>query len=440
MSTQEPVESELVDESELIEKAFEAFNDRFPFGLALLRPDLSLAWVSEGFGRLLGYPESDVIDTHVMDLVHPADISDVLPMAMAVVNDVDAVLNRPTAASSTEIPLRVKSCAGEWLPMCISGRVVDPDGWLVCVIRPAAERRALDLVLQELGKGSAGHSFDAILELLCSQFGLTGAWLIHDNEGDVVVHGPAWEDDLGDPAALLGSLRSRRELTVGHDERRWLIPIPTSSPDGLHGLLVMPAVRDGGPSPYDLYVIERTTTLAGVAFDRAETDRILRHGATTDFLTGMLNRRAFEERIDSIDDGPGCFPVGALFVDLDGFKVVNDSWGHEVGDKVLSAVAARLDNMTREEDIVARVGGDEFVVLCRGLDLPELEATRRRLEDGVSQPISFRAGTISVSVSIGVSIAQSAAELSTLITRSDRDMYRRKSRNGNRTVDFSTVD
>lgn len=119
---------DIIEESELIDRAFQVFNDRFPYALALLEPDLTLHWVSEGFGRLLGYPEGEVTGTHVMELVHVDDISDVLPMALEVVNDAAGALNRPSAASSTEIPIRVRAYSGEWLPMCISGRVVDSDG------------------------------------------------------------------------------------------------------------------------------------------------------------------------------------------------------------------------------------------------------------------------------------------------------------------------
>ena len=111
-------------------------------------------------------------------------------------------------------------------------------------------------------------------------------------------------------------------------------------------------------------------------------------------------------------------------MDLNDFKSVNDSWGHEVGDQVLSTVARRIKDMTRADDIVARMGGDEFVVLCHGLGPTELHLTRERLEAGVSQPIGLECGELSISVSIGVSMAISSAEAETLISRSDQDMSR----------------
>lgn len=428
------------DESDYKDAAFEAFNDRFPYAVALLDPDLTVQWVNEGFSRILGYPTGHIDGSHIVDVVHGDDLADVVPMALEVIDNASSALERPAAAAAAEISVRVRSYTGEWMPMCISGRVLDDDGRLVCVIRPAAERRALDMVIQELGKGSAGHSFDAIVELLRSQFSLKEAWMIHDIDGKVVVHGTSWDDQMGDPADLLKQLRDGCDGSSCQNEDRWLIPIPTASPNGLHGLLVMPAVRNGGPSPYDYYVMERTTTLAAVAFDRAEMDRILRLSATTDYLTGLLNRRAFEEHVDDLCDGPDCFPAGALFVDLDRFKAVNDSLGHHVGDAVLSAVASRIEHMTRDDDVVARVGGDEFVVLCRGLGSTELEATRQRLEDAVSQPIGLDNGRVSVSVSIGVSMAYSADDLKSLIRRSDQDMYERKSRNRRRAIEYSTND
>ena len=114
---------------------------------------------------------------------------------------------------------------------------------------------------------------------------------------------------MGHVGEVLAQLRDKADNAVIHDDTRWIIPITTASPQGLHGVLVMPAVHVGGPSPYDQHIIARTTNLAAVAFARAETDRLLRVSASTDYLTGLMNRRAFAECVDALGQSPDRFPV-----------------------------------------------------------------------------------------------------------------------------------
>ncbi|RTL09596.1 MAG: GGDEF domain-containing protein, partial [Acidimicrobiia bacterium] len=130
--------------------------------------------------------------------------------------------------------------------------------------------------------------------------------------------------------------------------------------------MVLKAPWADDPAPYDLAIIERVVGLAALAFERALFDRQLNQAATTDHLTGLLNRRSFERELRSmpVDDG---LPVLVLFADLDGLKEINDRHGHAVGDAVLAAVAARLTSAVRSVDVVGRLGGDEFVVACPGL-------------------------------------------------------------------------
>ncbi len=112
--------------------------------------------------------------------------------------------------------------------------------------------------------------------------------------------------------------------------------------------------------------------------ERRRTERQLNYQATHDALTGLANRPVFIESLRQTLDHArrGGSRVGVLFIDLDRFKVVNDTQGHLVGDEVLSAIARRLQQTTRSIDTVARLSGDEFVVLCP--DLADIESARRR--------------------------------------------------------------
>src|SRR5690606_2685416 len=116
----------------------------------------------------------------------------------------------------------------------------------------------------------------------------------------------------------------------------------------------------------------------------------LRHSAHHDPLTGLANRVLFEARFTRMlarsarDDRPWA----VLFIDLDGFKAINDEKGHAVGDAVLREVADRLQQVCREQDIVARLGGDEFLIASAGVPLAEAGALAERVRAAVSAPLS----------------------------------------------------
>ncbi|MGH2683833.1 MAG: EAL domain-containing protein [Actinomycetota bacterium] len=156
---------------------------------------------------------------------------------------------------------------------------------------------------------------------------------------------------------------------------------------------------------------------------RREAD--LAHRATHDPLTGLANRVLFLERLRHAlrREGPS---VAVAFLDLDRFKLINDSLGHEVGDQVLVALAGRLEELLRPNDMVARLGGDEFVVLCEGID-GEREALRfaERIREAVCQPFDLPSGNVFLTTSIGVAIG-SGISAETLMENADVAMYRAK--------------
>jgi diguanylate cyclase (GGDEF)-like protein len=159
--------------------------------------------------------------------------------------------------------------------------------------------------------------------------------------------------------------------------------------------------------------------------------------ATHDSLTGLPNRTLALDRADQLlararrDN----LPCGALFIDLDGFKAINDSLGHRVGDELLRAVAARLGSTIREADALGRLGGDEFVILVEGVALaagPELVA--ERILDALSQPFALpraHSGRVTITASVGIAVGDrsSAADL---LRDADIAMYRAKLEGKNR--------
>ena len=168
---------------------------------------------------------------------------------------------------------------------------------------------------------------------------------------------------------------------------------------------------------------------------RKEAQDHLEHAAHHDALTGLPNRRLFDARLDqAVERARGqAALLAVLFLDLDGFKGVNDTWGHAMGDQVLQAVAQRLRAQVRDTDTVARLGGDEFLIL-----LPHLTAEREArgvaeaLRVAVSEIVVIEGQTLHLGASIGISLyPTTASDPAALVRRADEALYHVKARGKN---------
>jgi diguanylate cyclase (GGDEF)-like protein/PAS domain S-box-containing protein len=213
-------------------------------------------------------------------------------------------------------------------------------------------------------------------------------------------------------ACLRGELdRYHTEKRYRHARGEWIV-----------GELSIALVRDeqGAPQHFVGQMVDRTRERA------LEAD--LRHAAHHDPLTGLANRRLLEERISKELDRTAREGgvVGVLVVDLDGFKAINDRYGHDVGDVVLTVTSQRLVDASRSFDTVARIGGDEFLV-CTALtepeELPELAARIRR---AVNQPLQHRGEEIFVRGSVGAVVGRAGDSLVELMRGADARMYAAK--------------
>ncbi|MBV8247837.1 MAG: GGDEF domain-containing protein [Comamonas sp.] len=152
----------------------------------------------------------------------------------------------------------------------------------------------------------------------------------------------------------------------------------------------------------------------------------LRDERNHDSLTGLLNRRAFWEAAEKLNREPGTGPISILIGDIDHFKQVNDSWGHEYGDMVLKAVAHAMLENVRGEDLVARFGGEEFVLLLTRSDLEAAEQVAQRIRAKVSASGYVLQPGQGVTMSFGIAALSFEASIPQVVTAADRLLYQAK--------------
>lgn len=205
--------------------------------------------------------------------------------------------------------------------------------------------------------------------------------------------------------------------------------------EALHQLHMTLMHELGRRQQLELEVFEARSALAQAREELAGTQAVaqrVRHMASHDGLTSLPNRSFFRERLDQalVQAEPKSRPVAVLYLDLDGFKAVNDDHGHEAGDELLRIVAARLAGAVRADDLVGRLGGDEFA--CVMADVPgrhQLSHLACKLYDAVSTPFQLGKLTLTVRPSIGIAISPADGQTSDhLLRKADAAMYRAKRR------------
>ena len=194
---------------------------------------------------------------------------------------------------------------------------------------------------------------------------------------------------------------------------------------------------------------EEKNTEATVCIFRDVTEQALAeekiwHNAHHDLLTGLPNRRLFLDRLEQEVKHAkrSDRPLSLLFMDLDGFKEVNDSLGHEAGDHLLADVAKRLTDCVREDDTVARLGGDEFtVILTSARQRKDIELVARTIIDALAVPFHIEQESVKISVSIGIAFyPENASSPADLLEAADQAMYRAKKSASNRMYFYDPSD
>ncbi len=398
-------------------------------------PDQRISYASPAVGRFVGCDTSALIGTEQSDLVHPDDRDRVVTALARLA---------PSGSRTTSFLARLRRHDGEYrsLEFVATNLLGNPSvAGVVVNARDVTDRLQAEGALRE-----SEERFRSAFEF--APIGMTLA----DQSGRIIRCNEALAHMLGRSAADV-TTRTIRDITHPDDwadnddkihrlfagelrgyrlEKRYL------HADG-HTIWVSvsaSSVRDAnGLTRYMIGQIEDIT-------ERKAIGERLVHQAIHDPLTGLPNRLLFMDRLRDLM-GRGNrrrHRIAVLFVDLDHFKVINDSLGHEAGDQLLLAVGHRLRRMLRPTDTVARFGGDEFTILCPDVDDPEaVTSLAERVLEEIARPVWLVDGEVFATASVGIACSMQRPDApespETLVRDADAAMYRAKEL-GRRRVEF----
>jgi diguanylate cyclase (GGDEF)-like protein len=295
-----------------------------------------------------------------------------------------------------------------------------------------------------------------------------GVLLIEDNPGDARLIEEMLAEDPATPFRLRHVDRLSRGLEALSQKQTGLVLLDLSLPDS-HGLdtfskvyahspkvpiivlsgnddqqLALYAVKSGAQDYLVKGKIDRELLLRAMQYsiERKRYQEELERQANFDGLTGLPNRHLLHDRLrQAVFAQRSVRSVAVVFMDLDHFKVINDSLGHNFGDEVLRHVGERLESAVREGDTVARLGGDEFVLILNDQTREDMIfRTMRRIIAKVSEPMQVSGRELHVTCSAGISLyPQDGPDVQTLLKNADAAMYRAKSQ-GRNTFQFFTAE
>ena len=411
-----------------------------PTAMAVIDAGGVIAWVNRTTEEVFGYPPGELVGTNMLDHF---DLER-NPMAL---ESIAFALEHP----GRRLPMMYEIVNALGHPIIVeviaNNQLANPDvAGLVVQFRICEEQRVLDQILESLGTGEPlGNTMGLLADAATEQTLESSAavYAMHPDGERMellaaspmarIVASAALADERATPWAETAATGREAIVTdtaeLDPDLRHaaegvgfracWTAPVHRQGSTDLIGVLVFWRTEPGGPEPTAKIMMNRLTQLAALGMTRAEDERLLLHAARHDALTGLPNREQFFGAVEqAVTVGPG--RAGVLYVDLDGFKQVNDRHGHAYGDLVLTTIADRLRATLRAGDMAARLGGDEFAILCPGASDDDLGDIAARIVRAARQPIDTPMGPLQVGASVGVATAEpGTATGDVLVDRAD---------------------
>jgi diguanylate cyclase (GGDEF)-like protein/PAS domain S-box-containing protein len=386
--------------------------------LLVFDADNVVTYASPSVAEFTGRRVDAVVGAGFPDVLHPDDRGVVTEMFSRV---------RATAGATERCEARVRRHDGRfrWLEMVATNLLHDDEvGGIVVNARDVTERNEAAEARFRLAAMVEG-SDDAIIGKNLD--GTITSW----NSGAERMYGYRAEEMVGRNVSELVPPDRRDELPallarLAAGERVRYLETVRVCKDGtpLEVSLTISPIRDGTGT------VVGASSIARDISERKAFEAELEHRALHDPLTGLANRTLLQDRLERMlarTQRLGTH-VAVLFLDLDDFKVVNDTYGHDAGDRLLMAVADRLEPLLRASDTIARYGGDEFVVACDDVaGLSDIGAIIKRLSAAFDDPFVFEGVEVTVTTSIGAKLSSDGSEApDTLIRDADAAMYQAK--------------
>jgi diguanylate cyclase (GGDEF)-like protein/PAS domain S-box-containing protein len=413
---------------------FQLAFEQAPIGIALVSPDGRFLWVNETLTRITGYPHDALLQLTFQDITHPDDLdADLVQVEAMIAGEITAYTmeKRYLHARGHEVPVQ--------LDVSLVRTAQGAPRYFISHVQDITERRATIDALASAHEAlrASQQRFAALVERS------TDIICIIDEQGCIAYHSPAAERLLGyPPGSWLGTpftavVHPEDQAGINETFRRLvlepnhvpLIEVRVTTADGeWRHVEISASNRLSDPAVRGIVANVRDVT------ERAEAATRLAWQAFHDSLTGLPNRALLADRLGhAVDRARRVGDLTALlFLDLDRFKLVNDSMGHEAGDLLLVEVAARLEQVVRSGDSVARLGGDEFVILVESVaETAEVSALAERIGRVVAAPIELPQGMVTVTASIGIAY-DSGRGPEHLLRDADTALYRAKEKGRNR--------
>ncbi len=385
--------------------------------IAICDADGRMMWVSGAVRDALHVAPEDLIGLSAFDVIHPDDHHEIAMRLARMLADPGVV--------SVPVDIRLRRADGSycWFEASGSNQLADPSiRGLVISLRDRTERRADEAALrvsEERNRSIVETAADAIISVdahgFIRSFNRAAERIFAVDAAEVI--GTPYEPLV--PADSLATVRDSIELDgLGHQ-----IDTVAARATGerFPAQIAISAVQVG-ESHYFTAVVRDIS-------EQRSMELALRTAATCDELTGLPNRRTLLDRTqDAIEEARRTDDVvGMVFVDLDRFKLVNDGLGHDAGDQLLVLVANRIAAAIRSQDVVARLGSDEFVVLCPSAsDLEAIKAVAVRIIEALTGAFVIFDSEVFVGASIGVSVSTGSETPIELLRFADTAMYRAK--------------
>jgi diguanylate cyclase (GGDEF)-like protein len=389
-----------------------------------------------------GYSSQQLIGRHATEFViaeEQAGIASVLS---------DAAAGSPSTSAPSSFPVTINAADGSRQVFDVMGSGFEREGrsgWVLTMVSRNDQPTPHDLLemivdrrpLEEIAEAVAKHATSSVAG---SQ--VAGYVILHPN-GDfphVVSSGP--HRPLNNAVRVLVESRNDRmwrEAPPGEPIEMAVVRLPeivraAAELEQMAAVHIGRITIDGETEAVVLWFVTATKQsslgrnstaarrnilrLLNVAVEHHHSAQLLRASADQDALTGLTNREVFDRALSELESEQATL----VFIDLDHFKDVNDTYGHHVGDQVLAEVANRMRTVCRPKDLIARLGGDEFAVLLTNVDRSEALGVAKRLLSAIGEPLPASFGPERISASVGVAHQFGALDPEELLEAADEAM------------------